>query len=80
MSTSYEQEARAMEGMGRPAPRWQGNRAALLAADVLRLRGTVQIEYTLARLGAEKVCGLMHERGVRPRPRRADRQPGGAAG
>lgn len=28
--------------------------------DVLRLRGTIQIEYTLARLGAERLWNLMH--------------------
>src|ERR1700686_4151625 len=29
-------------------------------ADVLRLRGTIQIEYTLARLGADRLWNLMH--------------------
>jgi isocitrate lyase len=32
------------------------------ATDVLRLRGSIQIEHTLARRGAEKLWRLMHER------------------
>ena len=43
-------------------PRWQGITRGYRAEDVLRLRGTVQVEYTLARLGAEKLWGYMHER------------------
>ena len=34
-------------------PRWRGVRRTYTAEDVVRLRGTVQVEYTLARLGAE---------------------------
>ena len=30
--------------------------------DVLRLRGTVKVEYSLARQGAEKLWKMMHER------------------
>jgi isocitrate lyase len=36
-------------------PRWREVRRDYSGADVLRLRGSVQIEYTLARLGAEKL-------------------------
>jgi isocitrate lyase len=36
-------------------PRWKGVERPYSAEDVLRLRGTVQVEYTLARLGAEKL-------------------------
>jgi isocitrate lyase len=43
-------------------PRWQGITRGYRAEDVLRLRGTVQVEHTLARLGAEKLWGYMHER------------------
>ena len=35
-------------------PRWEGVQRGYEAADVLRLRGTVKIEYSLARQGAEK--------------------------
>ena len=36
-------------------PRWKGVTRGYSAADVVRLRGTVPVEYTLARLGAEKL-------------------------
>jgi isocitrate lyase len=40
-------------------PRWEGITRNYSHADVLRLRGTVKIEYTLARLGAERLWYLM---------------------
>ena len=42
-------------------PRWQGVQRPYLAEDVYRLRGTVQIEYSLARRGAEKLWKLVNE-------------------
>ena len=42
-------------------PRWQGIKRPYQAEDVYRLRGTVQIEYTLARRGAEKLWKLVNE-------------------
>lgn len=36
-------------------PRWEGIERGYTAEDVIRLRGSVQIEHTLARLGAEKL-------------------------
>jgi len=44
-------------------PRWQGVRRPYSAEDVYRLRGTVQIEYSLARRGAEKLWQLVNEEG-----------------
>ena len=41
-------------------PRWTGIRRPYTAADVVRLRGSVQIEHTLARLGAERLWNLLH--------------------
>src|ERR1700682_5813426 len=41
-------------------PRWSGIRRPYSYSDVLRLRGSIQIEYTLARLGAERLWSLMH--------------------
>ena len=41
-------------------PRWQGVKRGYSAADVVRLRGSVQPEYTFARNGAEKLWGLVH--------------------
>jgi len=36
-------------------------------SDVVRLRGSIQIEYTLARLGAERLWNLMHADAYIPR-------------
>ncbi len=41
-------------------PRWAGITRPYSPENVLRLRGSVQIEYTLARLGAERLWNLMH--------------------
>jgi isocitrate lyase len=40
-------------------PRWAGITRTYPYSDVLRLRGSIQIEYTLARLGAERLWNLM---------------------
>jgi isocitrate lyase len=42
-------------------PRWQGIKRPYSAEDVVRLRGTVEIEYSLARLGAEKLWRSLHK-------------------
>ncbi len=44
------------------SPRWQEITRPYSVEDVARLRGTVKIEHTLARLGAERLWELMHER------------------
>ncbi|MGB5174589.1 MAG: isocitrate lyase, partial [Thermoanaerobaculia bacterium] len=36
-------------------PRWAGIERPYSAEDVVRLRGSLQIEYTLAQVGAEKL-------------------------
>src|SRR5205085_6091474 len=40
--------------------RWKGITRLYNAEDVVRLRGSVQIEYTLARLGAERLWNLLY--------------------
>ena len=45
-------------------PRWRGITRPYSAEDVLRLRGSVHIEHSLARLGAEKFWGLLHREPV----------------
>ncbi|GAA3884632.1 isocitrate lyase [Saccharothrix violaceirubra] len=42
------------------APRWAGVRRTYSAADVVRLRGSVVEEHTLARRGAERLWELLH--------------------
>ncbi|SCF47049.1 isocitrate lyase [Micromonospora matsumotoense] len=41
-------------------PRWRGVRRSYRAEDVVRLRGAVQEEHTLARRGAERLWELLH--------------------
>ncbi len=41
-------------------PRWNGIARDYTAADVLRLRGSIDIEYTLAELGAERLWQLLN--------------------
>jgi isocitrate lyase len=43
------------------SPRWEGIRRDYGADDVLRLRGSLAIEHTLARRGAERLWTLLHE-------------------
>jgi isocitrate lyase len=52
--TEIEQEWRS--------PRWEGTTRPYTAEDVARLRGSIKIEYTLARMGAERLWKLMHEK------------------
>src|SRR6266702_1250956 len=40
--------------------RWNGIRRPYTPEDVVRLRGSIQIEYTLARLGAMRLWNLLH--------------------
>ncbi|HUO16021.1 MAG TPA: isocitrate lyase [Verrucomicrobiae bacterium] len=40
-------------------PRWKGVERPYTAADVLRLRGSIHVEHTLARLGAERLWELL---------------------
>ncbi|WP_207229308.1 isocitrate lyase [Ktedonosporobacter rubrisoli] len=48
LTTSWESNAR-----------WKGIKRPYSAEDVLRLRGSIQIEHTLARLGAERLWNLL---------------------
>jgi isocitrate lyase len=41
-------------------PRWTGIERSYEAADVIRLRGTVRVEHSLARHGAEQLWQLLH--------------------
>jgi isocitrate lyase len=43
------------------SPRWRSIQRTYTAQDVVRLRGSVQEEHTLARLGAERLWKLLHE-------------------
>jgi isocitrate lyase len=56
-----EEQIRKLESEWRDSPRWSGVKRDYSAADVVRLRGTVNIEHTLARLGAEKFWRLVNQ-------------------
>lgn len=56
-----EQDAAALEREWRTNPRWAGVLRHYSAQDVVRLRGPVPIEHTLARLGAERLWRMLHE-------------------
>jgi isocitrate lyase len=61
MSTDQTHVAEALDKQWRNHPRWAGITRPYSAADVLRLRGSVQVEHTLARLGAERLWDLLHQ-------------------
>src|SRR6266516_3602412 len=58
--SAAEQAARLSEEWG-ASPRWRSVRRTYSAPDVVRLRGSVQEEHTLARLGAERLWRLLHQ-------------------
>ena len=58
---SKEGEIKKLEQDWAENSRWKGVRRDYTAADVVRLRGSVQIEHTLARRGAEKLWKLVSE-------------------
>ncbi len=55
------EQIRELEKEWAQNPRWKGIKRDYSAADVVKLRGSVQIEYTLARHGAEKLWRLVNE-------------------
>ncbi|WP_376795972.1 isocitrate lyase [Thermogemmatispora sp.] len=52
--------AEELERAWREDPRWQGIKRPYSGQDVVRLRGSIQIEHTLARMGAERLWELLH--------------------
>ena len=60
MSTR-EQQIQALERDWAENPRWKGIKRNYSAADVVRLRGSLQIEHTLAKRGADKLWNLVHD-------------------
>ncbi|WP_374722745.1 isocitrate lyase [Peribacillus tepidiphilus] len=55
-----QEQARQLEEMWKTDERWKGITRPYSGEDVVRLRGSVQIEHTLARRGAEKLWNLLH--------------------
>ncbi|GAA2776500.1 isocitrate lyase [Saccharopolyspora taberi] len=64
MSSIRERATKAAEELQREwdtNPRWKGIERTHSASDVIRLRGSVQEEHTLARQGSERLWNLLHE-------------------
>src|SRR5262245_50563828 len=59
--TRREQESAQLTRDWNENPRWSGVKRPYSADDVVRLRGSLQVEHTLARRGAEKLWRLMHD-------------------
>ena len=55
----FQKEAEMMEKDWAENPRWKGIKRAYSAEKVIQLRGSIQIEHTLARMGAERLWELM---------------------
>ncbi len=58
--TTREQQAAALQKDWDTNPRWKGIVRSYSADDVVRLRGSMQIEHTLAKRGADKLWNLLH--------------------
>ena len=55
-----EEQVSALEKEWAENPRWANIKRGYTAEDVVRLRGSVQPEYTIAKRGAEKLWNLVH--------------------
>src|SRR6188474_491392 len=58
---NYDLETARLKKDWAENPRWKGIRRGYTAEDVVRLRGSVHIEHTLARRGAEKLWKLVND-------------------
>ena len=59
--SSRELEAQKLQKDWSENPRWRGIKRGYTAEDVVRLRGSMAIEHTLAKRGAEKLWKLINE-------------------
>src|SRR5690348_6880657 len=57
-----EKQVAALEKDWNENARWKGVKRGYSAAEVVKLRGSVTVEHSLAKRGAEKLWQLMHER------------------
>jgi isocitrate lyase len=61
MVVTKQQQISQLESDWANSPRWKGVERSYSAEDVVKLRGTVQIEHTLARIGSEKMWRLVNQ-------------------
>ncbi len=64
MNKQMQLDAEQLRREWAESPRWAGITRAYGAEDVVRLRGSVRIEHSLARMGAEKFWRLLHAESV----------------
>src|SRR3974390_3932576 len=57
--TARKQEAQRLQKDWTENPRWKGVRRGYGAEDVVRLRGSVSIDYTLAKRGAQRLWQML---------------------
>ncbi len=62
LRTARQMAAHDIEADWATNPRWAGIERPYTADDVVALRGSVAIEHTLGRLGAERLWDLLHDR------------------
>lgn len=62
LTPEMQKEAEALRKEWATNPRWKGVRREYSAEEVVRLRPSIQVEYTLAKRGAEKLWQLLHTR------------------
>jgi isocitrate lyase len=60
MTLMQDHRAQELTTQWQSDPRWKGISRPYSAEQVERLRGTVQVEHTLARMGAERLWNLLH--------------------
>ena len=61
-NVSFAAEASQLESRWAKDPRWNGVERTYTAEDVVRLRGSVKVEFSLARRGAAKLWELLHSK------------------
>ena len=62
-TAKFDEQAAQLQRQWASDPRWAGLERTYSAADVVRLRGSIQEQHTLARVGAERLWSMLHEDG-----------------
>ena len=61
-NVDFAAEASKLESRWAKDPRWNGVERTYTAEDVVRLRGSVKVEFSLAKRGAAKLWELLHSK------------------
>ncbi len=59
----FQDAVQVLEGEWQTDPRWAGVERTYTAADVIRLRGSIEVEHSIARQGATRLWDLLHRGG-----------------